>query len=241
MSGPVEPLESDVASLLDAAKELDPVSPETSDRVLATVVARLAVLPPGGGGGTAAGGDAIGASPAHARRLGRPALLFGAVCFGLGVAVGFSARRPPAPAERVVYVDRTPPPLPSTSPAAPPTVPVDALPATRPSSFRSDPAAPRPAVAPSGSRERLAAESAILDVARVAVAQGEGDRALQAVERHRIEFPNGVLSEEREALTVRALHLVGRDAEARSHAVRFEQAHPKSLFLPAIRSVLDPP
>jgi hypothetical protein len=120
-----------------------------------------------------------------------------------------------------------------------PAVPVDSLPVAPASSVRSDPETPRSAGAPSGSRDLLAAESAILDVARVAVAQGEGERAIQAVERHRAQFPNGVLSEEREALTIKALHLVGRDAEARSRAVRFEKAYPLSLFLPAIRSVLD--
>jgi hypothetical protein len=114
------------------------------------------------------------------------------------------------------------------------------LPAAPVSSFRFDPVAQRSAGASSGARDRLAAESAILDVARVAVAQGEGERAIQAIERHRAQFPNGVLSEEREALTIKALHLVGRNAEARSRAVLFQKAYPLSLFLPALRSVLDP-
>jgi hypothetical protein len=245
MSGHLDPLEPDIASVLDAAKELDPLPPATSDRVMASLAARIAALPPDGGGGAQNGnGSAAASRPSASWLRGRSALI-GAVSFGFGVAVGVGARRPPTAVERIVYVDR---PVPLAAPAEPPsswmTVPVDSLPraGSAPSASTSTAASGdglRPSTASTSSHDQLAAESALLDLARVAVAQGEGDRALEAVERHRTQFPNGILAEERDALAIKALHLVGRDAEARTRASRFERTYPKSLFLPALHGILD--
>ncbi len=79
----------------------------------------------------------------------------------------------------------------------------------------------------------------MLDIARVCVAHGDPQHALEAIARHRRQFPNGVLSEEPEALTIKALDLLGRDKEARDRAARFARWYPTSLFLPAIRGMLD--
>jgi hypothetical protein len=117
-------------------------------------------------------------------------------------------------------------------------MPVESPARAEPTSSFAEPAHGTPTLARS-SRDQLSAESALLDVARVAVAQGNGARALEAIERHRSQFPRGSLAEEREALAVKSLHILGRDEEARSTAARFEKAYPKSLFLPAIRNGLD--
>jgi hypothetical protein len=88
------------------------------------------------------------------------------------------------------------------------------------------------------SGQHLAAESAILDVARAAIARGEPDQALAAIERHASSFPRGVLREEREALAVKALVLAGRGEEARARAAAFRARYPASFFLPALESSL---
>jgi hypothetical protein len=47
-----------------------------------------------------------------------------------------------------------------------------------------------------------------------------------------------MLTEEREALAVKALLLAGRDDEARQRAARFRERYPQSLFLPALEAKL---
>jgi len=86
--------------------------------------------------------------------------------------------------------------------------------------------------------QELAAESAILDIARTAIARGEADHAIAAVDRHASTFPQGVLREEREALGVKALVLAGRADDARARAAQFRAKYPESLFLPALDSAL---
>jgi len=78
----------------------------------------------------------------------------------------------------------------------------------------------------------------VLDVARAALAAGDGEHALQAVDRHAASFPRGLLTEEREALGIRALESLGRTAEAHARLSRFRARYPESLFLPAIESAL---
>jgi hypothetical protein len=85
----------------------------------------------------------------------------------------------------------------------------------------------------------LAAERAVLEIARNAVGRGEGAVALRALERHAAEFPRGRLAEEREALAVQALELAGRRSEARARAEQFRSRFPKSLLRAAIAGTLD--
>jgi RNA polymerase sigma-70 factor (ECF subfamily) len=87
--------------------------------------------------------------------------------------------------------------------------------------------------------EALAAESAILDVARSGIARGEPEPALEAVGRHQRRFPHGLLTEEREALAIRALLLAARDDEAHARASRFRAAYPGSMFWPSLEAKLD--
>ncbi len=153
----------------------------------------------------------------------------------VGGAVGAAVRG--RPEVRIVTVER--PATPSPDHAAAPsersgwteiTVP-------RPSASVA-PVAPRPATSAPTTGQELAAESAILDVARTAIARGEADHAIAAVDRHASAFPHGMLREEREALGVKALVLAGRGEEARARAARFRTNYPDSLFLPALESSL---
>src|SRR5262249_36316789 len=136
-------------------------------------------------------------------------------------------------------------PLPSP-PAPPPATPAEAAPAEAP------PAAPASATAlarapPPGSASGeaagrdvdLAAERAVLEIARNAVGRADGAAALVAVERHAAASPRGRLTEEREALWIQALALAGRRADARARAEQFRVRFPKSMLRPAIAAMLD--
>jgi hypothetical protein len=89
---------------------------------------------------------------------------------------------------------------------------------------------------PSLAAER--AERALIDMARTAVARGQGEAALDPLERHGREFPRGRLTEEREWLAIQALLLTGRTDVAKERASRFRRAYPRSLMLPALDQVL---
>src|SRR5262249_5093346 len=120
---------------------------------------------------------------------------------------------------RIVYVDRV---VTVAAPSAPPTAPVTTSEASATSAAPLPPAPSSSAVpaktapAPQDTGQQLKAESALLDLARTALARGEGDHALAAVERHASQFPRGMLREEREALAVKALVLAGRGSDAKA-------------------------
>jgi hypothetical protein len=61
---------------------------------------------------------------------------------------------------------------------------------------------------------------------------------MDAVDRHERQFPSGLLEEEREAMAVKALVLLGRAGDARSRAARFQARYPRSLLAPAVERAL---
>jgi outer membrane protein assembly factor BamD (BamD/ComL family) len=69
----------------------------------------------------------------------------------------------------------------------------------------------------------------------VALARGQPKQALVALEAHAKGYPASRLREEREALTVLALHAAG-DASATARAAEFMRRYPQSLFGPAIEA-----
>jgi hypothetical protein len=75
-------------------------------------------------------------------------------------------------------------------------------------------------------------------VARTSVASGDPTHALAAIERHVREFPNGELSEEREALAVKALVMAGRYDAARARGAAFHTRWPRSVMTRAVESAL---
>jgi hypothetical protein len=97
------------------------------------------------------------------------------------------------------------------------------------------------ASADTGSSNRdsdLAAERAILETARTAVARGNGASALAAVQRHIEQFPRGRLAEEREVIAIQALVSLGRLDEARQRAARFKSSFPRSMAIPAVQTAV---
>jgi hypothetical protein len=180
--------------------------------------------------------------------LGRLAAAF-AVGTALGVIVGretahqsvgretMNAPPPPVvadPPPRLVSVDRA-------APAPAPPVDADA------DEARSE--TPRPApptagaarsAAPPASADSLAAERVLLDLARAALSREDGAAALDATKDHERRFENGVLAQEREAIAVRALALLGRATEARLRADRFRARFPGSVLLPSVEASIAP-
>ncbi|MEM9074233.1 MAG: hypothetical protein AAGE52_37415, partial [Myxococcota bacterium] len=95
-----------------------------------------------------------------------------------------------------------------------------------------------PGIAPPAPVDRVD-EGALLERARRLVCR-EPERAGAALERHRSRFPNGVLSEEREALGVELLHCQERHDDARAALAEFAGAHPGSVHLPRLRTLVAP-
>jgi hypothetical protein len=159
-----------------------------------------------------------------------------AIAFVMGGAVGVAVyaglAKPPPP--RVVYVDRpvlappsampTPAPLASTtlqqSPTATATAPVGHASAAK------------------SRTSQLSAERLILEEARSAIMQGDTQRALDRLERHRRLFANALLGEERDALQVQALVKAGRYDDARVSAESFRKRAPDSIFLPMVEAAI---
>lgn len=100
------------------------------------------------------------------------------------------------------------------------------------------PVQPRPATsttATEGTRapsvKQYATELALLEPARSSIGHGNYGAALAAIDQHRREFPNGQLSEEREALRVRALWGLGQRPAALAAAKVFRRRYPRSGLL----------
>jgi hypothetical protein len=84
----------------------------------------------------------------------------------------------------------------------------------------------------------LSAEQLLLDQARAALTARDPDRALALLSEHAHRFSRPQLGEEREALAIQALAVLGRYDEARARAARFRASAPNSLFLPAVDATL---
>jgi outer membrane protein assembly factor BamD (BamD/ComL family) len=99
---------------------------------------------------------------------------------------------------------------------------------------------PAPAAAPAtagshGARsvnvQQYAIELTLLEPARSSISRGDYPAALSALDQHRREFPNGQLSQEREALRVRALWSLGHKTAALGAARAFRKRYPRSGLL----------
>jgi hypothetical protein len=246
-----EGLEPDVLAILRTATPTS-LPAGAAARVLANLESRVGPIS-GGGQGSGGGQAPRPPSPARAFVSAHPLLALGTALV-LGGALGALARGAATPS--VVYIDRptpvsAPAPAPEPAPAPAPEPEPEPEPEPAPAAVPEPAPEPAPAAVPArppaavatalDSAASLAAESALLDVARTALARGEADHALAATARHAAQFPNGALREEREALTVKALALAGRDSEARAKADRFRARYPGSVFGGAIDASLKSP
>lgn len=234
---PLDPLDPELAALLEAERSATPAA-AALERVWSRVVGGV-VPPTGGGPGAGRAGAGSGSG-----WLASNAVSVAAATFVVGAVVGASLHavlQAPAP-ERVVYVERPaapiamapPPPASSLAPETPPPSPT-ALP-TASLSVPSAHASAR--AAPSSSGSSLQAERALLDDARSALGSHDAAAALTLLADHDRRFPRGQLGEEREALAIQALVMLGRNDEARARAAHFRATSPNSLFLPAVDAAL---
>jgi hypothetical protein len=155
-----------------------------------------------------------------------PVAVAAAVALTVGVAGAVTAlrSRAPQPVVPVVLPHPTvtapvPAPAPATTPAAECEAPI--------------PPAPRPARALSP-QESYAAELALLQRAQSAYAATEFSLALALVADHGRRFPNGRLTEEREALRIRSWAGAGRREDATRAATSFAHRFPRSVLLPRL-------
>lgn len=221
-------IDSELVSLYDAEKAFEQLPPDGAQaRVLSAVRERIAA---GGGGGEGGGGPPSPPTMSRSRALAGmvgTALIGGAI----GAAVVFVAR----PRE-VVVIEKNAVVAPAVVTTAPPAP--QSSPAISAADLPSVPQAPSPQSS-NLDGSGLAAERALLDTARVALARGELDKVLDAVARHERDFPKGKLAEEREAIAVRALARAGRRDEARARGERFLRSYPQSLAVPAVRGAIE--
>jgi hypothetical protein len=178
--------------------------------------------------------------------------------FALGGAVGATAvaKLERAPETRVVYVDR---PAHAAAPVEAPARDARGTGpslASNPSPSIETPAAkksavtrPAPQAPPTPTSAVVAAtpaelagaadlgeQQALLDQARASLGRGDGPGALESLKAHSSRFPESVLTEEREALTIKSLVKAGRAADARARFLAFEARFPRSPLLPSLRA-----
>ncbi len=82
------------------------------------------------------------------------------------------------------------------------------------------------------------AERKLIEAARRSLVSGQARVALRRVREHRRKFRRGTLSQEREALWVRALVALGRTDQAKKRGAGFLKRFPRSLHRRAVQAAL---
>jgi hypothetical protein len=200
-------------------------------------------------GGTLAvsAGAATTAHAATAAKVGASAfakwMLLGVLATTLAVAGGLLVSRTNEPATKAapaVVEPRVEAPAPPSAQApAPPPATSAALPTIdpgpAPTAHRAAASASAPAVAPAAPAGDLAAEAALLDEAREAVARRDGAAALAVLAQHTKTFPRPALADEAFVLRAEALAVQGDGARLRALATPWLASHPTSPYAPRVR------
>jgi hypothetical protein len=169
----------------------------------------------------------------------------GAVAIAIGLAGGglWLAKPKSTPAEHTAVATSTQ----NDAPRADSTG--DTAPSTTPSNAEGDKGEPKlDTVAPESpghgtTKERnpqsldSPSESDLLGRAHAAL-RSDPARALALADEHRRKFPNGVLVQEREVLSIEALERLGRHADAVSRADRFLRNFPGSAHRSKVNAVI---
>ena len=242
----IDPLEPELRAILEVERSQPDMPREAAERVLKRVEATAGLGDEGARERGVAGDEARSVERGFlARRLP-----FGMAMFVLGGLTGAGLYATLQPRTHpVVVAPRAPQtalspmvpaidPAPIARPAPTPPVPTVAptpAPATAPVPPGSRP--PTPAGG-AGRDTDLAAERALLEVARTALSRGQVDAALEATQRHARRFPRGQLAEERESVWIQALVAADRPAEARQRAAEFRRRFPRSMLRPVVEAAV---
>lgn len=218
-TGDVDP---DLLEALEATQSDFPTAAQLA-AVEASIVGTIGGGGGGGGGGSSGGPTSI---PPAAGATMSPAIPAALVALGLvGGAVAF------------LWPDDAPPaPTVQSPPVAVVEAPEDDAP---PETAPSEPAVEAPNEPEPETEPAPAApldEGELLERARRRVRSSPAG-ALRLLRTHRRRFPAGVLSEERDALWVEALHRRGRVDEARASFDAFARAYPGSVHRVRLRSL----
>lgn len=238
----LEPLSAHALAMLGAERERPDVPADIPNRVfehLATSVAIGSGLAAAASGGAGVSGGApsvathglAGLSAKGVVLVAASALIGGGIT---GAAVQSRLDHPPALSTTM----RTA--APSSAMRVPPETPASSPPPMPPPAFSASSKVSEhpPAADNVGKDVTLGIERDLVERARMALARGDATAALDAIDRHAKEFPNGRLAEEREALAVQALVAASRTDSARARAARFRERFPRSVFLPAVESAI---
>lgn len=219
MSEELPPLPDDIAQALATERSRPPLSAHAHRHLEARITAALPTVAPAVPVATAV---ATAASTSKVTAALLAGVLTGAV--GAGTTVSLLTKQPvpePVVIEKVVVKEvikevvkevRVEVPVPAKPPVKLPATPSD--------------------------DEKLAAERALVEAARVALTRGQTAEAVTLLERHVREFKSGRLAEERESLFIQALLALGRTDDARVRAAQFRKAYPESLLRPLIDSLV---
>lgn len=252
----LEPLPGDIERLLDAERSRPNPTPAFTTRLterLAADVLDGAVL-----GDTAVPAPTSPPPPTSVGLAGRVTKVMSLLLVGaVGGAGVHAVLREPAPLAVVAPTSDTPRPIAtSKAMATPPGAPTILAPSVAPAVTPPVPRSPvRPGAhlrwalradegssastyaareAPLTRDQKLAAERALIERARSALARGEPDDAMEAIARHEREFSGGQLVEERRALEVLVLVARRETERALARATEFRQAYPASMLLRTI-------
>jgi hypothetical protein len=238
--GSGSPLEQRLAGMVDGARA-DLGTPEQVMRLEASLLPLIGppMAGPGLGappaGPTASGGGA--ASVGATAGIKATAIAVAVIAAAGGGLWLHSTRAPaPAPIEQRAPVSVVTPaeptiPTPSIGPEAPAEPPAMAPAPSHPSP---------PAGGPGASKETPAlSEPELIGQAQAALAGNPG-RALSLCEKHRKQFPHGVLVQEREVLAIEALARLGRHAQAVDRGERFLKSFPSSAHRSKIVGIIGP-
>jgi len=204
-----------------------------------------------GGGAVAATGSALGTS---LTLVGLTKTLLVGMGLGAGAGLGLYATfRSSAPASSAMQAPLVVPAAAAVTSAraaplaaVPPTAltgdgvvaPERPAPSPPPPDARTNPSPELPRDSAPEKARSLAEQQALLDEARGALRRGDGNAALAALRQHLARFPQTVFDEEREAVAIKALLLIGQRDAARQREAAFERRYPASLLTHSLRAAV---
>jgi hypothetical protein len=250
----LEPLPPELSRLL-VAERSRPAPPAAMEaRVLARIGRDLLANVPLAGPPTAGAPPSLPLSGVRPSRFYRLPMTIGlAALSGLGGA-GIHALLQKTP-RTMSPIAAPSAPAPLAAPAVPPTVQPAIIDSAPPVNAAHRPEAPGPArrqassdrsAAPPGDDDHrlprdgeLAAERALLEQARTALARSKPADALALLSRHQREFTKGRMVEERQALTILSLVADHQVGAARANAAKFRREFPNSMLLRTIDAAIE--